>query len=207
MITFKKNFEVIKAGTSQWPDFAIKTETMFFGADCDYVISHCGPITTEFMSNLPQDFLEESKVVIDSKVHMLMKDWMPCIGGWHIDDIPRTTPSGQPNYRNPEYKSEHVAAVFGDCSFTEFLDEDIKLKNVPLGDRVYKQWNTEINCKSRKTYKARNGEMIRFGYGGFHRGTPAIKSGWRLFIRASINTERKVVNEIRHQSQVYLPAI
>jgi ribosomal protein L4 len=35
-------------------------------------------------------------------------------------------------------------------------------------------------------------------------GTRAVKNGWRLFIRASWNTDRKPTNEFRRQVQVYM---
>jgi hypothetical protein len=38
----------------------------------------------------------------------------------------------------------------------------------------------------------------------WHQGTRAVKNGWRLFIRASWNTNRKATNEFRRQVQVYM---
>lgn len=41
----------------------------------------------------------------------------------------------------------------------------------------------------------------------YHRAIPATGSGWRFFLRASVNTlTRGPLNEIRNQVQVYLPS-
>lgn len=48
-------------------------------------------------------------------------------------------------------------------------------------------------------------DLIYFDWQAFHTGSQSIGSGWRWFGRISINTDRKVANEIRRQVQVYIP--
>ena len=43
-----------------------------------------------------------------------------------------------------------------------------------------------------------------FSSKSIHRGTPAKKNGWRVFVRGTMNTKRKVVNEIHNMSRVYI---
>lgn len=60
---------------------------MFYRADMGFAWKHGGPITQDFLGLLPQDWYD-SPVTIDSRVHMLMPGWYPCIPGMHHDDIP-----------------------------------------------------------------------------------------------------------------------
>ncbi len=184
---------------------------MLFACDVNYAYKNGGPITRRFISEFPEDFFNR-KVIIDSKVNMLMEGWYPAIPGFHIDDIPRSRSDGQPNYLNPEYRSKHVAAVVGDCSLTSFiLGTSIEVSDVDVGQKVYAKWNKEIRAQVENgTVEERSigeGELVEFGWGDFHKANPATKRGWRLFIRASKDTARPIFNEKRTQVQVYLPCI
>jgi hypothetical protein len=79
----------------------IKNEPMFFSADSDFVKEHGGPITRRFLASMPSDWIAARDLIWDSRSHMLMPGWYPCIPGWHLDDIPRTRPDGQPDHVNP----------------------------------------------------------------------------------------------------------
>jgi hypothetical protein len=139
---------------------------------------------------------------------MLMPTWYPCIPGWHHDDIPRYA-TGQPNYDTPEYESEHIMCVIGNASLTEFLTKKITLELPTNGDAVYKHWNDEINkdIDPNDIFTIQSGNVVKFDCYTFHRGMPSIKNDWRFFIRASCNTYRQKMNQIRKQVQVYMPAI
>lgn len=96
----------------------VKNEPMFFSSDVNYAYENGGPITKRFLDLLPYRF---NTGVFDSRVHMLMPGWVPCIPGWHHDDVPRTRSDGQPDYENMAYKSEHVMGlVNGDLAPTQF---------------------------------------------------------------------------------------
>lgn len=193
----------------------IKNEPMFFNADIDFAYEHGGPITRAFLTALPQDWVD-CNPVIDSRVHMLMKGWFPCIPGWHHDDIPRSTKTGQPNYLTPEYKSEHLMGlVNGDICPTRFLLGKIA---VPVPDEnglIYKNWSEHIEqavaYPDQAEFKfnlvnAPSNRLIEFNHDTFHTGVRAVADGWRWFIRLSRNTDRqtRITNEIRRQVQVYL---
>jgi hypothetical protein len=202
---FEPKFKVV----GQMPIYSesvIKNEPMLFSADMHFAYNKGGSIIRRFidsaLSKTPKD-----DWIIDVKVAMLMKGWYPCIPGWHHDDIPRSTPNGQPNYDNPEYKAEHIFCVIGDCSMTEFFKGIITLPKVE-NNTVYGVWNHLINKNiiEADIFKCKNGELYYFTDSDFHRGVPATKSGWRVFIRASRSTNRIFHNEIRNQVQIYLPA-
>lgn len=179
---------------------------MLFSADVRFARAHGGPITRAFLEYVPFES------VIDSRVHMLMPGWYPCIPGWHLDDIPRTRPDGQPDHKHPAYTSSSIMMIAGDASVTEFIEGELGLSDIGITEgAVYGRWNACINhmlaqpnCQI-AVRQVPNYSLVKFGWGAFHRGVPATKFGWRFFIRANYNTARDVKNEIRRQTQVYLP--
>lgn len=188
------------------PDFdqdTVKNEPMFFSADTLYAYKHGGPITRAFISKFGLSG------IFDSRVHMLMPGWYPCIPGFHHDDVPRERADGQPEYFTPSYRSSHAMALInGDIAPTEFAIGSIEL-DVPSEGIIYKQWHPKVVDAIRdgklKSIKAPSSKIIYFSDRSFHQGTMAVASGWRWFGRISWNTDRKFANEIRRQVQVYMP--
>jgi len=218
------NSQVEFRGTFEpnWADEIVKNEPMFFNCDLDFAYTNGGPITREFIENLPRDWVNTDPV-LDSRVHMLMKNWYPCIPGWHHDDVPRSTSTGQPNYVNPEYHSEHLMGlVNGHICPTQFAIGQVEVSDPDPTKRQYNVWNSDIEASIDdmiermkrdvsfaapfKVYKAESGRYIQFDRHAFHTGVKAVAGGWRWFIRLSRNTERQKsrTNEIRRQVQVYL---
>ena len=187
----------------------IKNEPMLFSADYSFAEKNGGPLTEEFLL-----LLDRSKDwIIDTRVHMLMKGWYPCIGGWHCDNIPRNTENGQPNYKNPPFVSNLILGVVdvGTGSLTEFLDGPVTLPDPPedLDSPLYGFWSKEINKQLAageiQSSIITNRSVIGFDSFTFHRGTPATGSGWRFFIRATTDTPQTAYNEIRQQVNTYIP--
>jgi hypothetical protein len=202
----------------EYPDSVVKNETMFFNCDLDYAYKHGHDITRHFLDGLPEDWKLDD-VVLDSRVHMLMPGWYPCIPGWHHDDVPRSTPTGQPNYENPEYHAEHlIGLVNGSLAPTEFALGRFEMSEPDINSTIYQVWHKEVQRQLHVamcldfnnpvvTQKfAESGEYIQFDAHAFHTGTKAVGNGWRWFIRLSRNTDRVkyITNEIRHQVQVYM---
>lgn len=184
----------------------IKNEPMLFNCDYGFAYENGGPITKKVLSHFPDSWKD---CVVDSRVHMLMKGWFPCIPGFHHDDVPRTREDGQPNYNTPEYRSEHLMFLAnGDICATEFAIGKCDLIEPPLGEIIYKKWHEEIENNIQEgnllRHRAETDRLIYFNDHAFHQGTRAISDGWRFFLRASCNTNRKPTNEIRKQVQVYL---
>ncbi len=189
----------------------VKDEPQFFSASWDFAAERGGPITRDFLKHAAIAVGPRHDGIVDSRCHMLMPGWYPCIPGWHLDDVPRTRPDGQPDHCRPSYLSQHLCAVVGDASLTQFLAGRIELDDIPVGKGVcYGEWNTVINNRiangQLKPNTIGDGNIVQFDWQTFHRGMPATKDGWRMFIRLSWNTKRPITNEIRHQTQVYLPA-
>lgn len=188
----------------------VKNEPMLFNCSSDFAIKHGGPITHEFIKavfrHLPG---RADELVFDTRVHMLMEHWFPCIPGYHHDDVPRSRSDGQPNYENPEYRSKHILAlVNGDICPTEFAVGEFEVSDVPLGDIIYKHWHEEVeeqlNGGVGFRWRVPSNTLIHFDDRSFHQGVPAVAGGWRWFGRVSWDTHRHSTNEIRRQVQVYL---
>lgn len=183
----------------------IKREPMFFSADKKFAAENGGPITKKFITDHLDD---HDDYIIDSRVHMLMPGFWPCIPGWHHDDVPRSKKSfGQPDYDDMEYEARHRMCVIGKSSMTQFLDAVTAMPKVDIatGKVIYKVWDDFINeFYESKAYTVKSGQVIDFTWRDFHRGMPATESCWRFFVRASRNTNRKFFNEIRTQVQVYM---
>jgi hypothetical protein len=207
--TFNSQIKELGNFSNNFSQDQIKNETMFFNCDLNFAYENGREITRNFIDNLPQSW-KNCKVRLDSRVHMLMVDWWPCIPGYHHDDIPRSTKSGQPNYDNPEYLSQHLMGlVNGDICPTYFAIGNHHLPKIE-NDLIYKRWNKiveeQIENKELEIYKAKSGTYIEFDWQSMHTGSKAIKSGWRWFCRLSRNTDRvnNIKNEIRRQVQVYM---
>jgi hypothetical protein len=183
---------------------------MFFNSSLAFAFQHGGALTRAFLANLPSDWMD-CNPVIDSRVHMLMPGWFPAIPGFHHDDVPRTTPTGQPNYDSPEYYAEHLTGlVNGEIAPTLFA---LGKHTLPAVDGViYRSWHPMVEKQLEEhllvPYHMRSGEYVQFDWQSMHTATKAVGSGWRWFIRLSRNTlrQRSISNEIRRQVQAYLEA-
>lgn len=220
----------------------VKAEPMMFNCRGDWAYEYGGPITRNFLNRLLSDAitwrgafnpLELYDIVFDSRTHMLMEGWYPCIPGFHHDDVPRYREDGQPWYAQNEYelsiragsgfnadsnlptnkvyRSKHALALVGDdiCR-TEFALGEAEFNPVGRGEILYKLWHPEvvkhIDQGNLESVDAPMHQVVFFDDRSWHQGTPAKGSGWRWFGRASWDTDRieRCTNEIRTQVQVYL---
>ncbi len=200
----------------KYSDEAIESEPMLHRADLEFSRKNGGSITRSFLRALDYyGWLEgcDSDFYIDSRSHMLMEGWYPCIPGWHHDDVPRTRIDKQPNYETPEYYAEHAMLLLNaDLAPTEFITGVFNLPEVPIGETVYEKWHKEVDkayaenpLKYVKEY-APNDRIVVFNSSTFHQGTTAVNSGWRFFIRATKKSKATIKNKIRKNANVYLPA-
>ena len=192
---------------SDYTQEQIKNEPMLFNCTFQYAWEHGGPITREFLKLLHEYWQEDS--VFDSRVHMLMPGWFPCIPGYHHDDVPRTRADGQPNYDDPNHYSQHImATVNGEIAPTYGVTGTVVVPIAPLGQKIYSVWHDYLTKEiksDRLTEEAiPSNLLVEFDSNFFHRGSAAVKNGWRWFGRISRNTTRKPSNEIRRQAQVYM---
>lgn len=191
-------------------DCAIKNEYMFYGAEYWYAKVVASPITALFLDIVSKHSEFDATGILDSRIHMLMPTWYPCIPGWHFDDLYR--PGGPPNQPiwTQENTGHHFLCVIGNTSMPEFVLDTVELTNdIPKGMNTYQHWSELIEKQKPKTINVKSGEVIHFKANtGLHRGTPADKHAWRIFLRYSMNPphKRRPANEIRTQVQVYIPS-
>jgi hypothetical protein len=146
---------------------------------------------------------------IDTRTHMLMKDMYPCIPGWHCDDFYRPG-DGQPDLLNVEKMApqKHYIVVLGDCSMTEFLEENVSLPDPDYaslaGAPLYAYYDANLEIRKPKTKFVESNKIYSFGPLAFHRGSAATKNGFRTFIRLTRSNHRTPKNELRYQSNVYV---
>lgn len=197
----------------------LKKTTMLYQCDWEAAKSHTAydPVRPLDMlvHALPDDWLL-SDVLIDTRVHMLMPGWYPCIPGWHHDAVPRTRPDGQPDYSPGGNRSEHLLMILGDdIAGTEFATGTAEFTEPSGLPVVYQHWHPEVEqavasgILQRHTVKP--GELVRFDDRTFHKGVAATGNGWRWFVRISrfFDAEGNHIrvaprNEVRHQAQVYM---
>jgi hypothetical protein len=218
LYTFDSRITMRGSFPSEFEQAVIKNEPMFFNCDLEFAHQNGGPITKAFIDALPSDW-KDQPVVLDSRVHMLMKGWFPCIPGFHHDDVPRRNDaSGQPDYDAPAYRSEHLMGlVNGDIAPTRFAlvpegtHGELGLFLKPPADRVtYAVWHDEVEKQLAEgklvPFEAPSGQLLQFDWQSWHEGQRARASGWRWFVRLSRNTSRteNITNEFRRRVQVYL---
>ena len=216
MIGIDSRASLLPVGMPSFSQAEVKREPMLFNCSAAAARRLGGPITHAFLDLLPPGFGDP--VVIDTRVHMLMPGWYPCIPGWHHDDVPRTRSDGQPNYGPGQDRSEHIVALVGaDCARTKFALGAASFPEVPIGSVVYDVWHREVVSKLRsgalKSWRLPMGRLALFNDRTWHRGVAATGNGWRWFGRASrytdpdgnrIDRRNPRTNEVRTQVQVYM---
>jgi len=201
----------------EFDETAIKNEPMFYNSDLHFALRNGGPITKAFIDALPLEW-HEAPCKFDSRSHMLMPGWWPCIPGYHHDDVPRTRMDGQPNYDQDQIRAEHCFALInGDICPTHFAIGEAYFNEVPLGELVYRQWHKEVESlignRLLRLYAAPSNQLIFFNDRTWHAGSQAVKTGFRWFGRITryfdkkrnaIFPPNKINNELRKQVNVYL---
>ena len=207
-----------------YTDNEIKNEPMLFSCGIAHAMNFGGKITQQFLSSLvatdeyycaTMDADPNTSVIVDSRVHMLMPGWYPCIPGWHHDDIDRGGLFNQPEYgkdvhgRDMQSKYHFMGLVNAHIAPTEFIVGSTILTDPDNVPNVYEKWHQEIEWSKRRGHhqveKAESGKIYEFNQFSMHRGTQAVSSGWRWFIRVTVGSNRRVTNEIRNQVQTYIP--
>ena len=191
----------------------VKNETMLFSATPDFAEENGGPITKHVVSLLKEKGISPN-TIIDSRVHMLMPGWIPAIGGWHLDGVPRDK-DGQPIMDHPQLKiMNHWIYIvdFGTGATTEYVPSRGLTNTLPpekgnsstLWKRHSLLINDYIDDHYLKPLKVNSNELTNIQANTYHRGVKATGTGWRFFLRASENTLSTPRNEIRRQVQAYI---
>ena len=159
-------------------------------------------LANEFLSHLPKD-----EYIVDSRVSMLKKGWFPCIPGWHFDEIMRHE-NGNLDIISTDFNKTHYMMVIdiGTNSLTEFCAYRFT-KDFLLTHNIdnYDSFNMTIYMMESPIKTCKSNTIYQFSSLDAHRGVDCKDSGWRYFIRATANHQREYLNQIRTQTQVYIP--
>lgn len=219
VINIASHYEILDTVQSDFDDYEVKNEPMLFNNDIEGAWINGRRLTRSFLNKLPEDWFN-GQLVIDSRVHMLMPGWYPCIPGWHHDDVPRVRSDGQPEYEAPTDRAEHILMlVNAHLAPTEFALGVAPFDVPPLGKVIYEEWHNEVNLAIKTqeliVQSAPDKTLVKFNDRTWHRGVAAVDNGWRFFIRASryfdkdgnsIPRRNKRTNEVRNQVQIYMSA-
>jgi hypothetical protein len=216
----RSSYSLLSGVVPEFDQLTIKNEPMLFNCDYEHALELGGPVTKTVLSNLPRDW-RDVPLVIDSRVHMLMPGWIPCIPGWHHDDVPRTREDGQPNYGPDQPRSQHIVCLLnGDICPTAFATGTLDFAMPGLGKVIYGELHEVVEQAIHDGHltlsHAPSNRLVLFDDRTWHTGTSALSNGWRFFIRISryfspagqpIARGNERTNELRRQVQVYLPAV
>lgn len=173
------------------------SQVFAYGSESFFDHSIYNPMVSSFLQQLPR-----GSYIVDSRLSMLMPGWYPAIPGWHYDEIQRK-PNGDLDFKNTNPAKLHYMLIydFGSGSMTEFA----KLRSTTI--KSYDDLNKMMSLYEDDIVKVDHNSIYEFDCYDCHRAIPATGKGWRFFVRATRNTQREYYNEVRNQTQVYLPAI
>lgn len=169
----------------------------------------------------PGDYL------VDTKVSMLKTGFLPCIGGWHFDEVARYRTrelgatrgnetgllDGDLDWEATDPNLDHYLILLDHHtgSFTEFFTRRFDADSLlTLDIRTYSQLHQFIETAraswADQAFTAvENNTFYKFNVFDAHKGQPATGGGWRYFFRATVNSKRPAPNETRTQTNVYVP--
>lgn len=196
----------------------IEAEPMVYDASVHFAWENGGLLTRKFLDELStiwecrtgSRWIFAEPFVIDTRVHMLKPGWLPAIGGWHCDSVPRGE-DGQPDLsklRNSD-----------DLHFTMTVATDPELCRVAFAPTpkdvavihdpsrsVWARVHDDVAkiIDPRSVVHVPHGKIAEFRRDSLHKANKAETSGWRFFIRASYRPGAATQNKIRRQVQAYI---
>lgn len=175
-------------------------------ADADFAKRYGGDFVRSVVEGVERRNLKYP-LLVDSKVHMVKPGWYPGIPGWHVDFAPHW--ESVVEWKDVDPNERHFMAISSGVSCTEFLADTLSLP-IPRAPKAngYIARLVEALGESVQKVSVEPNQVYEFGQLHIHRVTPAVASGWRMFVRVSATKLRPVLNEVRSQaSQVYITDI
>lgn len=220
-VLFNRN-PIIFSGTMEQPPVSeVKNTFALWNASYDDAVRYGGDITRQALRamNLRHD---RKNIIVDTKIHMLIKGMSPAIPGWHTDGVPRDAK------KNPGGKAEpDTFAQEGDDRFNRYhllvtgqgcLTQYINLPIVvPIPDKpsydVYQLMSSHVTklVKEAPHFVSTmpSCQVMQFDWWDIHTGVVASKNEWRYLIRACESDYYEPQSDLREvirlQTQVYAP--
>lgn len=213
----------------QPPEEEIKNTLGLWNASVEDAVRYGGEVTRQALSVVP--FRNDRKyVVVDTKIHMLMKGQSPAIPGWHTDGVPRQ-PTGEPFGGPPNLIMQDEACtptgvklrpphyhllVTGKHCLTQYVDEPFA---VPLADDVaqspqlYAKLTEFVNTTAPygllKVEEFPSCQVSTWDWWLVHQGVPSTGAEWRFLMRVTetdyIQPQTDLRQVLRTQQNVYVP--
>jgi hypothetical protein len=162
---------------------------------------------------------DRKHIIVDTKIHFLMKGMCPSIPGWHTDGVPRLdNGQGDPvlsgmtdgTFTEPRY---HLL-VTGTLCPTRFLTNTVLLDSEDLleggPDKLYTNMSDKINEDYDGDFiDTEDSVMYEWNWWNIHTAQVANARGWRYLIRVTetdyIEPRTNPADFIRTQNNVYTP--
>lgn len=221
---FNRNPLVFGSKIDTPDDQLVKSTLGLWNCSVEDALKYGGDLTRAAIGamNLRND---RKYVIVDTKIHMLMKGFCPAIPGWHTDGAPRgldNNPQGKgpPNIRAQEDSGirppRFHLLVTGVGCLTQFITErKIQLHIYKeLSSDLYKDMSRDVNNLVRqKLLKAQEVpacQVVEFDWWDIHQGIVAQVKEWRFLIRVCetdhISPTTDLREVIRTQQNVYIPS-
>jgi hypothetical protein len=203
------------------PLLEMKNTFGLWNSSLDDAVRYGGEITRQAIKamNLRHD---RKNIIVDTKIHMLMKGMSPAIPGWHVDGAPRDNNknpqgSGKPDtfaQENDPRPNRYHLLVTGQGCLTQYINQPISapIPSTP-SYQVYEMMSTHIQQKVKNNpdliMSVPSCTVIEFDWWDIHTGIIAKKNEWRYLIRVCesdyYEPQKDLREVIRMQSQVYAP--
>jgi len=218
---FNRNEPVFGKAIEQPSQELIKNTLGLHNASLEDALKYGGELTRQAIGSMNLT-MSRKYITVDTKIHMLVPNMCPAIGGWHNDGVPRgeqldPNAKSKPNIQSQEELDSSIfhLLVTGDSCLTQFIKErDIELDVPAVPDTsLYRMMNEQV------TEKVKNGELtsyempsctpVMWDWWELHTGVPAKKHEWRFLIRVTesdhIKPKTDLRDIIRIQQQGYMP--
>jgi hypothetical protein len=220
---FNRNPVVVGNSIDEPAVEALKNTPGLWNASLDDALKYGGEITRAAIGAMNLRF-DRKHIVVDTKVHMLMPGFYPCIPGWHTDGVPRgpeLNPAGKgaPNIfaQDSMASTRYHLLVTGSGCLTKFLTSPLTL-NIPdepttdlykLADGQVRDMFEGRDMCGFTAESAPSCTVVEFDWWTLHTGVKATKHEWRYLIRVTetdhFTPQTDLRQVIRTQQQVYVP--
>lgn len=169
---------------------------------------------------------DRKHIIVDTKVHMLMKGFIPAIPGWHTDGVPRGAERNPAGSGDPDIEAQinhnqldisapryHLLVTGSHCP-TRFLANPLTL-DVDNGRNLYAFMSKYINTLNMLSpshfdyLDTPASTVVEWDWWNIHCAQIATGRGWRYLIRVTetdhIEPRTNPADFIRTQNQVYVP--
>lgn len=222
-VLFNRNNLVFGQSIEQPSVSEIKNTFSLWNASYDDAIRYGGDLTREALRvmNLRHD---RKHIIVDTKIHMLMKGMSPGIPGWHVDGSPRDNlknpnGSGMPDtfaQEGDDHFNRYHLLVTGNGCLTKFLQDPVL---IPIPDKpsfeVYTEMSSYVQDSLLSDSQFGNpinvptGTVVEFDWWSIHTAIIATQKEWRYLIRVCetdyYEPQKDLREVIRMQNQVYAP--